>query len=420
MTGRPTPRVLWPRFLPAMVLVVAGACEPAVEEPPSHTVVDSAGVRVVTNHDPEPDTTGWTVDPEPLLRVGDDPTDPATLFSTIRGGRLLPDGGLAVLDAPVNELRYFDSGGALLASAGGEGEGPGEFRFPVTLTARSDTLVVFDRALLRISLFSFGGEFISSRSASVAPLGQVMDVGGWTLALGDGTMVAEQFTPGRRPEPETVDRIPLRLVMGREATGTLDTLGVYGWRALFTLPQVRRDAFLPNYETVYTPGRDDRGLVVGDTESGVIDRYGPGGMHRVRAIHPQAGAAPPDGAVERERAVALDWAIAQAESRPRFDLERYRRWLDALPQAKRWPAFRRLLVDDTGHVWALPYRPGEARGNPVTGDQEVVVFHPDGRVLGAVTLPGELEPLDVGADRILSRTVDELGVQRVVVHRLNR
>lgn len=72
--------------------------------------------------------------------------------------RVSHSGVVAVAQAQSHRVRLFDTSGVAVASAGGEGAGPGEFRTVHTGGWMGDTLWVFDPGLGRVSFFGPGGE----------------------------------------------------------------------------------------------------------------------------------------------------------------------------------------------------------------------------------------------------------------------
>jgi hypothetical protein len=74
----------------------------------------------------------------------------------------------------------------------------------------------------------------------------------------------------------------------------------------------------------------------------------------------------------------------------------------------------RILIDDTGHIWAEDYV------LPIDTVRSWSVFKSDGRLLGAVAVPGDLAIEQIGADRVVGVTRDSVGVARVQVHPLAR
>ena len=84
--------------------------------------------------------------------------------------------------------------------------------------------------------------------------------------------------------------------------------------------------------------------------------------------------------------------------------------------AETFPAFSSFIGDATGHLWVREYDfPGEARPAPLW-----TVFGPEGRVLGCIETPPGLRIFEIGADYILGRVRDELGVESVQVWPLRR
>jgi hypothetical protein len=74
------------------------------------------------------------------------------------------------------------------------------------------------------------------------------------------------------------------------------------------------------------------------------------------------------------------------------------------------------MSDAQGHLWVEEFKPP---GEEIPG---VIwtVFDPEGRALGFVETPAELEIYEVGEDYILGRTRDELDVEYIQVWPLDR
>ena len=73
-----------------------------------------------------------------------------------------------------------------------------------------------------------------------------------------------------------------------------------------------------------------------------------------------------------------------------------------------------ILVDRLHHVWVRDFnQPGDDRA-------AWVVFDPEGRVQGRVETPAGLDIYEIGADYILGRNRDDLGVEYVERWRLTR
>lgn len=71
-----------------------------------------------------------------------------------------------------------------------------------------------------------------------------------------------------------------------------------------------------------------------------------------------------------------------------------------------------MLAQDDGGVWIQHYRrPGDER-------REWLVFDADGTWIRTLDLPASLLVVDGGSDWVLAQTRDDVGVQRLVVHKL--
>ncbi len=143
-----------------LVALAASACSSQPDATPFVQVTDSAGVTIVTNSDP-----AWqervfaTLPDSPDLVVGmrEGPTE--YLFSDIVDAVRSPSGRLMVADGTSGEIRIFNAEGRLETRFGGQGSGPGEFRYIQSLQAISgDSSVVWDYASGRLSVFGPDGE----------------------------------------------------------------------------------------------------------------------------------------------------------------------------------------------------------------------------------------------------------------------
>ena len=111
--------------------MLAVACSEAPQEPPppAVTVTDSAGVRVVVNSGQQwGEGDGWQVTAEPVATLGVREYPVEQQFEQLGGATRLSDGAIVVLEERDMELQAFDASGALLWTAGGVGDGPGETR----------------------------------------------------------------------------------------------------------------------------------------------------------------------------------------------------------------------------------------------------------------------------------------------------
>jgi hypothetical protein len=96
-----------------------------------------------------------------LLRIGS-LDDPDYGFSFVRGVDVDEEGNLYVMEAQDQEIRVYDPDGELVHRFGGRGEGPGEFTGLERFGVMGDTVWAFDTGLRRLTLFTQGGEVLSS------------------------------------------------------------------------------------------------------------------------------------------------------------------------------------------------------------------------------------------------------------------
>jgi hypothetical protein len=89
---------------------------------------------------------------------------------------------------------------------------------------------------------------------------------------------------------------------------------------------------------------------------------------------------------------------------------------EAMDRPDEWPILEDAVLDDGGHVWLQEFQPPWAGSEPTRW----WVFTGEGRLLGPVSLPAGLEVEAIGRDRIVGVTTDELGVERIQVHRIRR
>lgn len=196
--------------------LAAAGCEPP-PSPPTATVFDSAGVRVV---DLGPAPLEWAEhraladEPDLVIRSSED--DGATVLSDVRDVEVLPRGRVAVANGSGNDILVFDASGAHVATWGGTGDGPGEFRRLEWLASfPPDSVAAGDDRLRRVTIIDSEGRFArgfatasavdpTSRPVPPRPLG----------LLANGSVIAAYFDrPAAvegtaRPAVEIVATVP--------------------------------------------------------------------------------------------------------------------------------------------------------------------------------------------------------------------
>lgn len=142
--------------------VGALGCDPGVPSGWDGTVVDSAGLRIVSSPaaplwSPEE---GWWV--EEVVRVDPDEDVPETLFGYVADVDLDARGRLYALDQQAGSVRVFDSDGTFIRTLAGPGEGPGEIGPQASsVVVRGDTVVVVDWTQRRLQRYRTDGSPLS-------------------------------------------------------------------------------------------------------------------------------------------------------------------------------------------------------------------------------------------------------------------
>jgi hypothetical protein len=143
----------------AAVVLLAAACS-ADGAPPAVVVRDSAGVRITEIAVSLGEARSrWSISSEPILDIGVEHGDAAYEFDGIASAGRLTDGTIAIANSGSGQIRVFDAEGRYLRSMGGLGQGPGEFnRIAWMQIGSSDTVLVIDPELRRVTAFGSGGE----------------------------------------------------------------------------------------------------------------------------------------------------------------------------------------------------------------------------------------------------------------------
>ena len=81
------------------------------------------------------------------------------------------DGGYAVIDAANHRLMFYAHNLDPMHESGREGEGPGEYGFPMMLASRENQLAVLDGGLGRVSYLTPRGDFLSSQHVDAGASG---------------------------------------------------------------------------------------------------------------------------------------------------------------------------------------------------------------------------------------------------------
>lgn len=400
-------------ILPALFLISAVACagDGQQGDTPSTTVRDSAGIEIVESTAPQwSNSDAWRVEPEPLLDLGAAGTGPGHEFFRVRGMRRLSDGSLAVANGGSSEVRLYSAEGSHIASLGGEGDGPGEFRVIVGFDNAGDSLIVLD-ANGRVTFFAPDRALLGTYSVPL-PSGVIAQSNA-VVHLANGEIVIEtriRFMFGYEGE-SAILRQPGGLFRVDPAGETVDSIGVTAGNEVFMHVNsgggtfagpllFGRDAFVAAHA-----GR----VFLGDAVDMQVEELTADGVPaRILRIpgYPLELSA---DAFEREREALLPDDPTEVSP---MTLE----FLQDMPAPDRRPAYADVKVDPAGAVWLRPF----VAPNEGDGPEAWQVLGPDGAWLGGVEIPAHFSVMEIGMDHVLGVYRDELDVEHPRVLGLHR
>jgi len=396
-----------------MLLVCLGfGCGGADERRTELVIRDSLGIQIVENADfGRNGNQAWQLGAEPRVGLGTLDATPPYQFHRLVGAAVLSDGNIVVADAGSHEIRWFDAGGAHLATAGGGGEGPGEFTgLAAVAVMPGDSIIAYDDGLRRLSVFDPGGAFVRT-----APLDREqrpgMDHPIFAGAMADGSLLMV----GRVLELAGATEGPIQSLMPvyryRPDGSVLDSLRTFpGWEATLVIQE--HDGMV---------GMSIRGRPFGRTTSitPVGAGFAAGTPHTFSFEFFEAnGALRSIVRVDRpnDPVTAEDIETYEASLFENVDDENARRELQrelgTLDYPETRPAYAFLLADRAGNVWALEYQVGDGQHGRWN------VFAPDGRWIAAVTTPPAFRIMDIGADYVLGVWQDEFDVEYLQLYDL--
>ena len=388
-------------------------------------VTDSAGVVIVTN--PSDNAVHATIVPEPILSIGalDGPDE--VLFGSIASVAIDDHGNLIVADGQTGEIRMFDPDGAYQWTAGGSGDGPGEFRrLAGAWPTEEGTIIAVDTRHDRVTHFGSSGELLTTETLG-ASRGQIRSI----RFAGPGGMVSlVRYLPSPQSSRETgVENVGVQdlqallsdplgtkpeYVLRHGLTGApVDTVASVPGQAMvvsagggtsLTL-QMMRVPLAPSATFAVTPnGR----IAVTTGRSYEISLYDPEGtLGRIARLAEE----PPvitDAHLET-------WVRGSTGGREPMDdiqvadaVSRYKEM--TLPE--RLPAWSSLVFTANGEIWARRFT------NRGAETVRYDVFGADGGFLGQVTTSTNLRIQHIGEGRLTAASTDPLGVERVEVYEL--
>lgn len=355
------------------LLVALTSCEAPSPAPP-----------VVTHAVPSLDTVPALVILDTILE-----SEPRLQLPT--GATRLSNGSIVVSDQWAQAVRFFDSGGALVRTAGRGGQGPGEFTAPSALgQCGPDSVFVWDYMQGQMSVIDSSGTvvreyvppgradwFRCTRGGRFAVWGSQVQT-----PRGMGEMLATRFTA------------PLRF---EDASG--DSVGGVG-----IIPMV--EGWILGRLTQYAI-TDDR-LYVGTADSAALHVHDLDGK-RIGSI--------PLSITPREptEANVEAWMDAQVEL---FNDTAYRERLKEMYRQRskvpeHLPLYTGLALDPEGVIWIVLSSPGD-------GETVFQAVAEDGTLLADLRIPTELKLYEVGRDYLLGGVHHETGIPGIALYRIRR
>jgi hypothetical protein len=150
---------------------------------------------------------------------------------------------------------------------------------------------------------------------------------------------------------------------------------------------------------------------IGDTGSGLIRIFDSSGTTVTQVEFPLPPRAFDEAVLEREHRAAL---ARVGES----DITGGRAWVEGLYDSDYRPAaaprFARFIPGPAGEMWVESY------SEEVAAPHTLVVLDSGGRHVGNATAPAGVTPHVVSEERLVGVQVDSLGVERVVMHEVER
>ena len=405
--SQPTTRGCLAIRILALTLCSVG-CEGRSEDAdsgPEVVVRDSAGVSIVENSAPAPDSRlPWEFGTQPSLSIGAVDSGEADQLFQVTDATRLADGRIVIANSGSNELRVFNADGSHAATGGGRGEGPGEFvsYSPSALaTWPGDSIAAVNPWGTRLSLFDADGNHGRDVSLDPAML-DIIDV------LPDGKV----FTSGSGGGLHRDMTGSSGLVRSNAEWGILDADGTL----LASLGEFPGSEFYAIFAAdgslqggmPHPFGRGTLGAVwgefvaIGVQDSYEIKAFGMDGS-LVRVVRREGDPESPNQA-DLDQYYARFYADLPDDERTNA-LNSVR----DMPLVESWPAFSEILSDRAGYLWVREYRTAAW-----------TVFDPEGRVQGLVETPPGLHTFEIGEDYLLGWVYDELGVEYVQLWSLSR
>jgi len=443
----------------SVVILLSAACGRGGAVDSGFVMRDSAGIVIVENARPawQPGE-AWRLSDEPVLQIGSVGGAPEYVFGRAHGPVRLSDGRIVVADMQTNLMSFYDAEGTFLRSAGGSGDGPGEFRQLYRLRkVAGDSLMALNPTSLT-SIFTNGGEYVRRFSLDPVPgRGNIWWIGpldGALMAMSlqrEGTRIREPpagLEPGQEyprfdiPERHEFYRDSLLFFLYTMEGQLIDSLFELPGQYLST-----NRTFAPNAAYAFLgdafhhspgsvteirtlrlalgalgggagdAGAAEAGTGDGNAEGSGVQAREPMRLERIVRRVPLRDLSVTEDVrnayLEDERAQIRE--MAERLPPGQVDLESMERRLADMRFPERIPDHgNRMYVDALGNLWLQDYR--------LLDDEPFrwSVFDSAGRWLGVVETPPRFTVNEIGSDHVLGIWRDELDVDYVRMYALEK
>lgn len=402
----------FPRAQFALVLALAvGACSSEQQEW-AGTIVDSAGVTIVSNPSQGlwSASNTWTFEEE--MRIGANEGDPNYQFGQIGSIATDSKGRLLVLDTQSRIVRVFTSDGRYEQTFGGPGSGPGELGAGVifVLLAAGDTVLVPGLANRRMNRYAPDGSSIGSYPLEIE---KGLPMLFRNTASG---IVAQQIRPFGLPNRPATDSMDVIVVI-RPDGSVADTLMRFASGRTFDLASDAPEINLYSPEPVWDL-TDDKQLLFAINDDYRIALYGnDGDLERIISKPFEKRSV---GEKDRKAVMGfMEKAWMDAGVPPQV-LPRLR---DMVHFADFFPAFAAIVAGPNHTTWVQHIQAASDLSDEElesynlleqSGSGEWDVFDSAGRLLGTVSMPPRFAPRLFRGNKIYGVWRDELDVQYVM------
>lgn len=390
-------------LLALALLIPATGCGDTAGDPRPVTVVDSAGVEVVTNLLAPASFPVRDLPPAPQREVIHDALYRVTALHPFEDGRV------AVGASGSSAVLVFDSDGALVATLGRAGEGPGELvSIGGVVPLPGDSLGVWDPRQRRLTVFPPEGG-----APRVTSLADLIQGSGWSriLPLDEGMALVGEGGLGSGPRDPGVYRLEEPSYRVSAAGEVLATYGLFpGLEAVRSPGLIGRAPFGALLATATWVDR----FVVGTAEKPELRVFGPDATLERIIRWPDT-----DRTVTRARMDAfIEFQMERLPPEQAGAAGAVREILAQLPFAPRMPAHADIVAAPDGTLWVAEYAGPEAEfpgTRPPAGSW--MVFDAGGILTHRVRTPEGFRPFALTDDLVWGVYQDELDVERVRAYR---